>query len=62
MIMQETFKYHQASIFTSGRHISNLVFADDIDLMVGKNTPRSHLTNRLNSRAGAYGKEVSVMK
>ena len=61
-IMQETLHDHHTSISIGGRPISNLRFADDIDLMGGSNSELQDLTNRLSERAGAYGMEVSTEK
>ena len=61
-IMRETLHNFHSTISIGGRTISNLRFADDIDLMGGNNTELQELTNRLTSRAGAYGMEVSSEK
>ena len=61
-IMLETLHNFHSTISIGGRTISNLRFADDIDLMGGSNTELQELTNRLTSRAGAYGIEVSSEK
>ena len=61
-IMRETLHNFHSIISIGGRTISNLRFADDIDLMGGSNTELQELTNRLTSRAGAYGMEVSSEK
>jgi hypothetical protein len=58
--MQETLQDHHTSISIGGRPICNLRFADDIDLMGGKEL--QDLTNRLDARASAYGMEVSTEK
>ena len=41
-------------------HICNVRFADDIDLMGGRNDELQDLTNCLVDRATAYGKDVST--
>ena len=61
-IMRETLHDFQSTISIGGRVISNLRFADDIDLMAGSNPELQDLTNRLTDRAGAYGMEVSTEK
>ena len=61
-IMRETLRNFHSTISIGGRTISNLRFADDIDLMGGSNTELQELTKRLTSRAGAYGMEVSSEK
>ena len=60
-IMRETLNNFHSTISIGGRTISNLRFAD-IDLMGGSNTELQELTNRLTSRAGAHGMEVSSEK
>ena len=60
--MRETLHGFESSISIGGRVISNLRFADDIDLMAGSNAELQELTNRLTDRAGAYGMEVSTEK
>ena len=42
--------------------MSNLRFADDIDLMGGSNEELQDLTNRLTQSSRAYGMEVSSEK
>ena len=61
-IMRETLHDFQSTISIGGRVVSNLRFADDIDLMAGSNPELQDLTNRLTDRAGAYGMEVSTEK
>ncbi|MGL4418375.1 MAG: reverse transcriptase domain-containing protein [Plesiomonas shigelloides] len=61
-IMQETLHDHQTSISIGGRPLSNLRFADDIDLMAGSNTELQNLTNKLSRIAGSYGMEISTDK
>ena len=60
--MQEILEDHHTSISIGGRPVCNLRFADDIDLMGGSNTELQDLTNRLVTRASAYGMEVSTEK
>ena len=60
--MLETLQDHHSTISIGGRTLSNLRFADDIDLMAGSNSELQSLTNRLVDRAGACGMEVSTEK
>ncbi|XP_052238472.1 hemicentin-1-like [Dreissena polymorpha] len=60
--MQETLHGHHTSISISGRPISILRFADEIDLMSGTSSEFKKITNRLYERTGAYGMEVSTEK
>lgn len=61
-IMLETLEDHHTSISIGGRPVCNLRFADDIDLMGGTNTELQDLTDRLDTRASAYGMEISGEK
>ena len=61
-IMRETLLDFHSTISIGGRPISNLRFADDIDLMGGSNQELQNLTDRLTARSGAYGMEVSSEK
>ena len=61
-IMQETLRDHQTFIPIGGRPRCNLRDADDINFMGDSNGDRHDLTNRLVSRATAYGMEVSTEK
>ena len=57
--MQETLHDQQTSLSFGGRHICNLRFADDINLICGSYGKLTDLTNRLVDRATAHGTEVS---
>ena len=61
-IMRETLQDFNSTVSIGGRTISNLRFADDIDLMGGSNHELQDLTDRLTTRSGAYGMEVSNEK
>ena len=61
-IMRDTLHNFESSISIGGRKISNLRFADDIDLMGGSNSELQELTDRLSNSAKAYGMEVSCEK
>ena len=60
--MQKTSHDHHTSTSISGRHVCNLRFSDDSDLMGGSNGELQDLTNRLVDRVTAYGMEVSTEK
>ena len=61
-IIQETFHDHHTSISIGGTPISNIRFADDMDLMGGSNSELQDFTNRIVDRATAYRMEVSTEK
>ena len=61
-IMYEALDGHHTSISIGGRTISNLRFADDIDLMAGSNQELQQLTDRLATSAANYGMEISTEK
>ena len=61
-IMRETLHNFKSTISTGGRTISNLRFADDIDLMWGSNDELQELTDRLSNSAREYGMEISSEK
>ena len=46
-IMINTLHEHTSTMSIGGRNISNLIFADDIDIIAGSNTVLQVLTNRL---------------
>ena len=50
--MSDTLKDHHSSISIGGRIISNLRFADDIDLISGSNCELQKLTDSLALHAG----------
>ena len=61
-IMRETLHNFNSTISIGGRTLSNLRFADDIDLMGGSKEELQELTDRLTERSGKYGMEVSSEK
>ena len=61
-IMQETLHDHRISISISGSPVSNLRFADDVNLIGGSNDEPQDLINRLVDTSTAYGKEVKAKK
>ena len=61
-IMRETLHNFKSTISIGGRIISDLRFADDIDLMGGKNDEFQELPDRLSNSAREYGMEISSEK
>ena len=61
-IMREVLHTFNSSVSIGGRAVSNLRFADDIDLIAKSNEELQDLPDRLVDRAGAYGMEVSSEK
>ena len=61
-IMRETLHNFKSTISIGGPIISNLRFADDIDLMGGNNDELQELTDRLSNSAREYGMEISSEK
>ena len=61
-IMRETLHNFKSTISIGGRIISNLRFADDIDLMGGSKDELQELTDRLSNSAREYGMEISSEK
>ena len=53
---------HISTISIGGRNLSNLRFADDIDLIAGSNDELQTLTNKLSSSASRYGMQISAEK
>ena len=53
---------HISTISIGGRNLSNLRFADDIDLIDGSNDELQTLTNKLSSSASRYGMQISAEK
>ena len=53
---------HFSTISIGGRNLSNLIFADDIDLIAGSNDELQTLTNKLSSSASRYGMQISAEK
>ena len=51
-----------SALSIGGRNISNLTFADDIDLIAGSNRELQELTNRLLESSKAHGMEISQEK
>ena len=61
-IMQEALSDFTGTVSVGGRNISNLRFADDIDLIAGSKDELKDLTERLDSTARSYGMEISREK
>ena len=61
-IMRETLHNFKSTISIGGRTISNLRFAEDIDLMEGNNDELQELRDRLSNSAREYGMEISSEK
>ena len=61
-IMINSLHENTSTISIGGRNISNLRFADDIDLIAGSNTELQVLTNRLSETSKAHGMEISHEK
>ena len=53
---------HISTISIGGRNLSNLRFADDIELIAGSNDELQTLTNKLSSSASRYGMQISAEK
>ena len=51
-----------SSISIGGLSISNLKFADDIDLIAGNTQEQQTLTDKLSNNASKYGMEISIDK
>ena len=61
-IIINTLHEHTSTISIGGKYISNLRFADDIDLIAGSNRELQELTNRLVESSKVYGIEISQGK
>ena len=61
-IMQEALHNFYGTISVNGREISNLRFADDIDLIAGTEEELQELTTTLEGRAYVYRMEIGAEK
>ena len=61
-IMSDALKDFDGSVKFGGREISNLRFADDIDLIAGSREELVDLTSHLDSAAQRFGMEISHEK
>ena len=59
-IMADIQNNHTSSISIGGLSISNLRFADDIDLIAGNTQELQALTDKLSNNASKYGIEISI--
>ena len=62
IIMRSTLEDYQSSISCGGRQLSNLRFADDIDLITGSEHQLQDLTERLVRASSHFGMEISIEK
>ena len=60
--MSEALQTFNGTVSVGGRNISNLRFADDIDLMAGSRKELGELTELVDTTSAAYGMEVSTEK
>ena len=60
--MEKALQDFHTSVTIGGRPISNLRFADDIDLMGKSEAELQELTTRLEEAARSYGMEISAEK
>ena len=60
--MSEALQTFNGTVSVGGRNISNLRFADDIDLMAGSRKELGELAELVNTSSAAYGMEVSTEK
>ena len=60
--MSEALQTFNGTVSVGGRDISNLRFADDIDLMAGSRKELGELTELVDTTSPAYGMEVSKKK
>ena len=61
-IMSEALQTFNGTVSVGGRNISNLRFADDIDLMAGSRKELGELTELVDTTSAAYGMEVIAQK
>ena len=61
-IMADIQNNHTSSISIGGLSISNLRFADDIDLIAGNTQELQTLTDKLSNNASKYGMVISIEK
>ena len=61
-IMTESLEDFEGTVKIGGRNVSNLRFADDIDLIAGSHNELADLTLRLDTIATKYGMEISSEK
>ena len=60
--MTDALEDHEGTVSIGGRKITNLRFADDIDVIAGEEEELANLAERLNKASTAYGMEISSEK
>ena len=60
--MTDAFENHKGTVSIGGRTITNLRFADDIDVLAGEEEELANLVERLVKASTAYGMEISAEK
>ena len=60
--MADALEDHEGTVSTGGRTITNPLFADDIDGLVGEEEQLAKLVERLDKASTAYGMEISAEK
>ena len=61
-IMTDALEDHEGTVSIGGRTITNLRFADDIDVLAGEEKELANLVKRLDKASTAYGMEISAEK
>ena len=57
-----THPLHEGTVSVGGRTITNLCFADDIDVLAGEEEELAKLVECLDKASTAYGMEISAEK
>ena len=60
--MTDALEDHEGIVSTGGRTITNLRFADDIDVLTGEEEELAKLAERLDKASTAYGMELGAEK
>ena len=60
--MTDALEGHKGSVSIGGRTVTNLRFADDIDVLAGEEKELANLVKRLDKASTAYGMEISAEK
>ena len=60
--MTGTLEDQEGTVSIGGRTITNLRFADDIDVLAGEEEELANLAERLDKASTAYGTEISAEK
>ena len=61
-IMEDALEGHEGTVSTGGRTVVNLRFADDIDVLAGKEEELVSLVECLDNTSTAYGMQISEEK